>query len=157
MSPCRTKISGFTLIEVISVLFILSVITAVVVSRIWNTETEVIAQAEVIKSHLRYAQTRAMSTNVKWGIDFTDTGYTLIKDSDDDGPDAADIKRLPGEGSDILAFTSGISVTPMTISFDYKGIPYIFSGGTYTEGGTVIDLGSDNPSITITQNTGFIP
>ena len=77
-------VNGFTTIEVIAVLIIVGVIAAVVVSRFTGTSTySVPSVAEQLKNHLRYAQTRAMNSNVIWGIHFIDsTHYTIFKDAD---------------------------------------------------------------------------
>jgi len=52
---------GFTLIEIISVLVVLGLLVAVVVSRMTNYDTEVRMGTDVLKEHLRYAQTKAMN------------------------------------------------------------------------------------------------
>jgi len=64
--------SGFTLIEVISVLMIIGIISAVVISRVGSTAAySLVSETETLKGHLRYAQFRAMSDKVSRGIGFT--------------------------------------------------------------------------------------
>ena len=63
--------SGFTMIEIIAVLLIIGILSAVAITRFYGTSAaDLASQLEVVKSHLRYAQTRAMNTNSCWGINF---------------------------------------------------------------------------------------
>jgi len=50
---------GFTMIEIVVVLIILAVVSTVIVYRPTTTSNDLIAQTEILKSHLRYAQLRA--------------------------------------------------------------------------------------------------
>ena len=60
--------AGFTTVEVIAVLLLLAVITAVVVSRYSTGTVDAVASADKLKVHLRYAQMRAMNSDVTWGV-----------------------------------------------------------------------------------------
>ena len=64
----RSSLTGFTLIEIITVLLVISIVSAVIVNRLMDTSVELIAQTDVIKTHLRYAQSRAMSSNAYGGF-----------------------------------------------------------------------------------------
>ena len=70
--------SGFTLIEVISVLIILAIIAAVAVTRGMSTQNDLIPQADIVKTHLRFAQMKALNDDVNiWSMAFTSNSYTL--------------------------------------------------------------------------------
>ncbi len=140
------KDAGFTLIEIITVLIIIGVISAVVVNRLMDTSVELNTQTDVIKSHLRYAQARAMSSNVVWGVDFKTTTYSFFKNGN-----TAETVTLPGEENTILNLPSGTSATEI-VSFDSWGRPYNDASGTADHPGGQIG----NLSIVITKNTGFI-
>ena len=144
------------MIEVIVVLIMLAILGAVVASRVFSTETyELAAQAEVVKTHLRYAQTRAMGSDTIWGIDFNGSTYSLFRNGD-----TGDTMTLPGEDSDPVTLPSGMSVSGAGIvSFDNWGKPYTDeTGGTSQVGERTITVssGSDTELITITPNTGFV-
>jgi len=144
------------MIEVIVVLIMLAILGAVVASRVFSTETyELAAQAEVVKTHLRYAQPRAMGSDTIWGSDFNGSTYSLFRNGD-----TGDTMTLPGEDSDPVTLPSGMSVSGAGIvSFDNWGKPYTDeTGGTSQVGERTITVssGSDTELITITPNTGFV-
>lgn len=137
---------GLTLIELIMVLVVATLIAVIVINRLMSTGAELIAQTDVIKAHLRYAQARAMGSDVIWGIEFKGSTYSLFTNGN-----TSDTVTLIGESSDTLNLPSGISATEI-VSFDSWGKPYNdASGQTDHPGGQIGGL-----SITITPNTGFI-
>lgn len=137
---------GFTFIELIMVLVVATVIAVIAINRLMSSGTELIAQTDVIKAHLRYAQARAMGSDVIWGIEFTGSTYSLFKNGN-----TSDTVTMIGEDSDTLNLPSGISASGI-VSFDSWGKPYNdASGQTDHPGGQIGGL-----SINITPNTGFI-
>ncbi len=151
--------SGFTLIEVIAILIVMSIITAFAVGRVADNKPELIAQKEVLKVHLRYAQSRAMNSNDNYGIQSDATGdtYSLFRYN---GASGVVIVNFPGEGANHIDLSAlGLSMDAgIIVSFDSKGIPYMDNLGTLQIGDRTLTLtsGSDSETITITQNTGFI-
>ncbi len=140
--------SGMTMIEIIGVLLIIGIVVAVVVSQTTPMSTYNLAtEAETLKGHLRYAQLRAMNDSDTWGIRFESGSYTLQQD----GTDTAFL--LPNENSSTHTFASGVSKTSgdTTITMDNWGSP-----GTSNKTIT-LSAGGSSRTITVTQNTGFIP
>lgn len=170
------KENGFTLLEIISVLVVMGILAVIAVSRSVNYDAEVYTGADVLKSHLRYAQTLAMNYSptatgvpVIWGISGTANSYWLFR-----GTDTTNYKQLPEEDTFInpdetinlpakkIKFTA-----VFTVYFDNRGIPYT----AYTDAQTntpldnintvtihVQPLNSATPDIavTITPLTGYI-
>lgn len=161
--------SGFTLLEIISVLVLTGILAAIVISRSFNYDGEVRAGADILKSHLRYAQTRAMNSNdPAWGISGTANSYWLFQ-----GTDTANYVRLPEDEQFINADRTinlpakKIKFTgSFTIFFDNRGVPY----SAYTSAATntpltanmiikVQPLHAATPEIavTVTPLTGYVP
>jgi len=147
---------GFTMIEITSVILILAIIGAIAVSRIASTKPyNVAAEVETLKANLRYAQFRALSDADKrlssnattWGISFSGNSYTLQKTEEG----VPTTPNLPGDNSPTHTLPSGITVSGSNVTFDAWGSP---GGSNITI--TVTD-GTSPQTITVTQNTGFIP
>ena len=157
------------MIEIIAVLLVISIIgAAAVISGGYSTsDYDLTSQTEIIKGHLRYAQARAMNTDIVWGIDFSSaTTYSLFKYT---GGSNVPVD-LPGEASSTVVFQdgngnpTGMTVTVATVSFDSRGKPYTGEPPAQTlqnegDGWRTITLSYEGgtETIRITNNTGFIP
>ena len=152
--------SGFTIIEIITVLIVMGIITAFAVGRVADNKPELIAQKEVLKVHLRYAQSRAMNSNDNYGIisDASGDTYSLFRYN---GASVVVID-FPGVGAgpiDLSALGLSLSIPDNIVCFDSKGIPYTDANTQNLQTGDrtlTLSSGSDSESIIITQNTGFI-
>jgi len=153
---------GFTLIEVIAVLVIVGILSAVVISRTGSMTTySLVSEADILKTHLRYVQYRAMSDSVTWGMSFTggaNSSYSLRIDK------AATTSSLPNENSSTPwthYLPPGITITTgagMAIDFNEWGNPVDDAGAPFTENKTIVlSDGATTQTVIITQNTGFIP
>lgn len=156
------KNSGFTTVEVIAVLIVMAIVTVVVVSLLGDYKADLIAQTGVIKSHLRFAQSRAMNSNVIWGIEFAGSTYSLYRDKDGDNTVDNDEKApLPAEDTDTVTLPPGITVSGAGIvSFDSWGRPFTDVAAQTPQSGErtiTISMGSDTNNLKIIPNTGFIP
>jgi MSHA pilin protein MshC len=155
--------SGFTIIEIITVLVVMGIIAAFVVGRSRGIGADLVVQAEVLKAHLRYAQTQAINSTLNFGIE-SDAGgnnYWLFKYDTNEAPPVIKVK-LPSESSDQVNLSGdGLSITGNAIiCFDTRGIPYTdYTAATVQASDRTITIsqGSNNMNITITKNTGFIP
>lgn len=148
---------GFTVIELIAVLVMISVISAIILGRVGNIRADLDARTDTLKAHLRYAQSRAMDSDRIWGIRYTGTGYFLFSF---DGSSES-VVRLPDEENTIVDLSGdGVSLGAFhEISFDSWGSPYANATGTGSSTGQtiVVSAGSDPlNSIAVTKNTGFI-
>ena len=155
--------SGFTFIEMLTVMMIIAIVSAIVFSRFMFGDTDLIAQTEVIKTHVRYAQSQAMNSDVVWGIKCDGNTYWLFRNSDPN-----DKVRLPGEASDNIDLSEDKGLSSMesfTLSFDDWGTPHTDAAATDgqelvsadSEAQITVTAGSGTRTITITPNTGFIP
>jgi len=141
--------AGFTILEIVAVLVILAILTTVAASRYWDTDAADTAAAGTLKSHLRYAQLRAMGDTQTWGIAINNSAYTLQKNGT-----TAPI-RLPGETGATKNLENATISPASTVTFSSgRGIP-IDGSGQPAANDQNIDVGSK--TITITANTGFVP
>ena len=160
MKNCLKRNSGFTILEVVTVLAILGIISALAVSTISINmdDTKRDEQLNVLKTHLRYAQARAMNSSSEWGIKFdtTNSKYWLFK-----GTAQTTKIRLPGEekkvgAEDKLVIMSNLTITSIVdfVAFNTLGSPVDADGNLVN---TDIIITTSGEAITIKANTGFIP
>jgi MSHA pilin protein MshC len=141
---------GFTLFEVVMVLLILGIISYFASTRLFTEEgISRVAEMDLIKTHLRYAQSRTMNTEKDWGITFEAGGksYFLFN-----GDNPVLPIRLPGDESSNGKMTlAAITVTnaPITVRF--------LSQSFGSPGTAPVSITTTAGTITVTKNTGFIP
>ena len=150
------KNQGFTLIEVISVILIISILRVMVISRWTTSSSDLYSQIEVVKAHLRYAQSLAMSTSSNWYVHFETIPapgrYTLYK--------AGTPRYFPMERDYAQKLKPGIVLSAEAyVLFDRLGRPYPNTSGAagtqQTTAQTIITSAVGN--IEIKPETGFIP
>jgi len=161
---------GFTIIEVIAVLIMLGILTAVIISRGSSTDLYTLrSEVDVIKTHIRYAQARAMNTSSVWGIRFqnNNTSYFLYKYAAGQSWQQSRV-ILPGEDSDIVNLPSGVTVAfgsggggkARTVSFNSWGVPCTNKAATKKQGGNWrninVSFEGNTERIRVRKNTGFI-
>jgi len=155
---------GFTIIEIVVVLIILAILTATVTSRYISISTDVPNEREILKSSLRFAQTKALNDAIDdntWGISFTSGGssYTLVYIDIASGVTTSPI-NLPGEcGTDRFTCISSathnlpadMTITGSAVNFDKWGSPGANDAGIVLKKG-----GSAVVTVKVTKNTGYI-
>ncbi|MBU1570192.1 MAG: prepilin-type N-terminal cleavage/methylation domain-containing protein [Proteobacteria bacterium] len=156
---CRND-KGFTLIEVIAVLVIVAIVSAVVISRGMDTDAvNLQVEIDTLKGHLRYAQYLALNdiSPVKWGIDVGGSSYELVKYSITTKQSHTFI--LPGDSSATHNFANGITgpSTLINVLFDEWGSPYNASAKVAAAWTITLTQGSQSKSMEIKPETGFIP
>ena len=155
---CKTYINqhGFTMIEVVMVLIVLAIVSTVIAYRPTTGSNDLITQTETLKSHLRYAQIRAMNDTFSWGIRIPNAGsYVLYKNN------VQATSQLPGENAQthtlpaIITITAGVGTT---YNFNDFGKPVDAGGNDIATAQTItLSQGGTTSTITITRNTGYIP
>jgi MSHA pilin protein MshC len=156
---CKTHINqdGFTMLEMVMVLVIMAIVGTFIAYRPATESNELLAQTEILKSHLRHAQIKAMNeTTVLWGIRIPDAGtYVLYKNN------VQATSQLPGETAQTHTLPTTVTITGgagTTYNFNEWGTP-VNAGGTAIASSQTITLtqGTATSTITITRNTGYIP
>jgi prepilin-type N-terminal cleavage/methylation domain-containing protein len=128
---------GFTLIEIIAVLLLMSIIAATVLGRSINTENiDLAAQMDKVRNHYRYAHSMAMKYgDAVWGFRCANDNpreYWIFRldppvaDPVNDPNLPGNQVQLPGETDLKVNLTSkGVSMVKFTIFFDRFGRPYL--------------------------------
>ena len=145
---------GFTLIEIIAVLLLMSIIAASVLVRGMDTDQiDLMAQVAKIRNHIRYAQAMAMKRSDKnWGIKCDGNAYWFFEGTNPD--DSASQLPLPGEkNSQILLADIDVTVDGFELYFDKYGRPYT----AYTDETSNTPVSAGNPlAITISAGSGSV-
>ncbi len=166
---------GFTLFEIVMVLLILGVISYFVATRLFSADSSInqIAEMELLKNHLRYAQSRALNTDTNWGIeiDLSDPaqskyrlyyegaggGKTYVSLPADNTYQAANYK-IALKQLIIASITN--SSTPNEAKF-YCGSADSAKPGSFgspgVSGNADMTINTSAGAITIKKNTGYIP
>lgn len=153
------KQSGFTLLELVIVIIVLSIISTVVLFNWPGMTVNVGGQAQQLANDIRYTQALAMSKGQR---------YYLIKQSST----TYQIKSTSGStvllalGNTTMTLNSGITFGSFTnlpnnlIAFDGKGAPYTDTGspGTALSSTATMALvsGSNTKTISISPETGRV-
>ena len=150
------RAAGFTSFEIIAAILVIAIIGGIAIARLTSpSDYTVAAEAEIVKSNIRYAQFRALSdadtsfgvNGATWGIAFSANSYTLQRNGS-----TATI-NFPGDDSATRNLPAGITVSASAspLTFDVWGSP---GAGNITV--TITD-GVSPQTVVVTQNTGFIP
>lgn len=176
--PKNGRARGFTLIEAIAVLIIIAIVSVVVISRgASSADATLRSAAEALKGHIRFAQMKALNSDapactVSVGMVISSGSYSMFSITGPSNCTPANV-ILPGaENSSGVTLPSDITVTtpttlPLTFSFDRFGRPSIAPLNTLTTvpnpAANDITIKLRHPAvtqdetITITKNTGFVP
>jgi prepilin-type N-terminal cleavage/methylation domain-containing protein len=176
MSEILKKNNGFTLLEAIAVMIVIGIVSAVVMISMMQTSSSLSGYTALLKTHLRYAQTLSMNSDTGniWGIRFNlgSDQYWLFQCADPLNCDSSEANSqvLPIEDADssrkILLGDQGLDITSISpgiaVAFDNNGIPQkgisAFTPQTTNVSISLADTDTgESRSVTITQQTGFIP
>lgn len=141
----------FTMIEIITVLVLVGILGAVVVSGTINRRpVDLVAEAAVLRSHLRFTQSKAMADELNtWEVRLAAGSYTLYRNG------AVATMTFPNESSATHALPGEVSLTVAAggpnVCFDGWGRP---TAGTHL---ISLSQGGESRTITVTANTGYIP
>ena len=140
----KARSRGFTLIEVVAVLVLLGIVAAVAVARFAGNNAAAVAEAEILKSHLRYAQLRAMGDIYPWTVTVGGGSYALSTTNPSIGT-----PTLPGESGATHSYADGVTASGGTFPFDWRGQPTAGGGA-----GVTFD-GDPDVTVTVLAGTGF--
>ncbi|MFH1980881.1 MAG: GspH/FimT family pseudopilin [Pseudomonadota bacterium] len=146
--------SGATLIEMIAVLLILGILTAVVISRSINVQTiDNRVKTNRLHNHLRYAQSLALKQNAVRGVKSNGTGYWLFYNTDPDL--TANRQTFPSESNATVDFAD---ISNFTVFYDGYGRPFssYTSADTNTAYTSPLSIQTGDLTSTLSPETGYV-
>lgn len=170
--------SGFTLLEVIAVLIIVAIVALVVGSKVSRVKSNLTGRAELLKSHVRYAQSMAMSTDERnWGIRFdagNDQYWLFYCPTGQACASGANITSIPGagptQGQKVDLGAAGVQITGITpagsqstLAFNNFGAPYygnldqVLETQLAASFDITLNQAGNSETVRVTPTTGFVP
>jgi prepilin-type N-terminal cleavage/methylation domain-containing protein len=152
--PTSVPRPGFTLIELILVVIIVAVLSAIAIPRYTNSQMKYRADAAArrVAADLQVAQTRARIRSTPQTVTFnlTSSSYTLDGMPHPDHPAKTYTVSLPEAPYGASLVTVNFNGTA-TIGFDQYGMPIPATGGT-----AAVRVGDQQRTISVEANTGRV-
>lgn len=149
------------MLEMVAVLLIVGLLAIVAAMNMGKSGASAVAEADALRSVLRYAQSRAMADVYTWGVTISSSGYTLFSNN----PSQAN-PPLPAQGNSTHTVASGVTLSGNSpIVYDWRGMPvntYVTtpgSSGTAVTSYQYINATESGKvsTVTVTPYTGFVP
>ena len=147
---------GFTIIEIIVVLVLISIIAAATFQRSISTDQmNFRSQFDKIQNQMRYPQSIAMKHSEWWGFACDGNDYWIFTGTNKDT--VSEQKQLPGQENIKISLADlGVTMTPFTVIFNSYGIPYWGDWNTKMSIVRTVNL-SDSETGTQTGSFDIIP
>lgn len=155
-TPHTAPCGGFTLVEVITVIVIIGILSAFIATRGSTLNGDLPARMSEVRAQLRYLQLSAMKTGTSYlALQCDATNYWAYNSAD-----ASKHLLLPGESSSTVSLASkNMTMDSFTIAFDRFGIPYSGSPLVKLANNATITItaGGQSGNLYVTPETGFVP
>lgn len=140
--------SGFTVLEVIAVLVILGIVSAVAISRVSGLGVSLYTDADRLAADLRYAQSLAMISAYRAG----QYDNTVLIRIDADGWKFGESGWRFADGEEQRSASRGVSITGSDVAFKYP------SGNVDSDADVSIELQKGNTDIGVKVHgiTGYV-
>lgn len=160
--PFFARHAGFTLVELVAVIILISILAAVAYPRISGTSgyDEIVVRDQLV-SAVRFAQQRAMYDNAAnhcYRIVITASGFSVQRSTDNGSNfSAVNEAALDIGDAEVSAAFSNVSATPLTLPFDSLGSPRSGAGcgNAMASTQTVAVTGATTASLRI-YSTGYV-
>ena len=133
------RTQGFTLLEVIAVIVIVSVLSVfIMISYPSNASFSLFSLTEQLRRDIRYTQTLAMSLNTNYTITTSANNYTISPN--------------PPEGAINVTMPTGVTLSVNSITFNSMGSPSNAIAVTFT----ITATGGSSRTFQVIPETGYI-
>jgi prepilin-type N-terminal cleavage/methylation domain-containing protein len=161
LKQINTDNRGFTIIEIVVVLVLISIIAAATFQRSISTDQiNFRGQFDKIQNQVRYPQSIAMKHSEWWGFACDGNDYWIFTGTNKDT--VSEQEPLPGQEDIKISLADlGVTMTPFTVIFDSYGIPYSPDWLTKMNAELAVNLadsdtGTQTGSFNIIPETGLI-
>ena len=146
---------GFSLIELVLVIVLLSIVATTASLRMGNSNTSLGAQAEQLASDIRYTQSLSQTRGQRHCISFTASSYTITNNN------CVTAVALPSSPNPVLlAGNITLAWTNNLITFSALGRPFTDAAATTALGPAAavltLSAGGDTLTVTVTPETGRV-
>lgn len=133
------RTQGFTLLEFVAVITIVSILSVIIMISYPSTGSFSLSSlTEQLKRDIRYTQTLAMSLNTNYTITTSASNYT--------------ISPTPPEGAVTVTMPTGVTLSANSITFNSMGNPSNLSAVVIT----ITTTGVGSNTLTVVPETGFV-
>jgi len=149
----KVRCGGFTLIEAITVIIIIGVLSALVLTRKADLSGELSGRLAELRSQLRFVQLSAMKSGASYiAMRFDGARYWAEYSNSTN-------MTLPGENATVVTLSDkSMTMTPaFTLRFDSLGVPYDGTGAKLASPQIItITAGGGTGNCTVTPETGYV-
>lgn len=155
----HNSIKGFTFIELIAVFGIIAILSLTAIYSFSSRSSELVAETDSLRSHIRYAQARALTYGNIYILQCSGSSYALYRGSISDSNKLA----LPN-GKSSVTLSDKVRITSpnstFALTFDNWGVPGIMNEGNNAplseKYSITLRQGDHAKTITVTPTTGFV-
>ena len=161
---CKSRINGFTLIEILTVVVLLVIAALMAIPSLSSAGSiQVMAAADIVAADLQYARNMAIAHAQNYYVRFVPTAnFYELQDKDGNvitNPVTKKLYKVNFSNDSRLSSVNISSVSfdsALKLRFDYLGSPFNACGNPLSAGSVVLSYGSVSKTISVEPVTGIV-